>query len=238
MPQVVLHQFAKTPGTPSMSPFCCKVHAALRLKGIAYETRDALFAKRVTASAQLPYLEWDGKGLTDSSAIIAFLDEQSPTPRLVPQDAAQRAEAHVLEDWSDESLYWYAIYAKFVDPETWPIFRPAFAAAMPATMRMVAPIVTHRRMKAALVAQGVLRRTPELIQDAFAQHFDALEVKLGGRRYLVGDAISMADISVVSMLGQLMVGHTPKYAQQIERRPQLASYLKRLRTETGLDRDA
>ena len=232
MPKVVLHQFPAVPGVPSMSPFCTKVHLALRVKRIVYETRDTLFPKKLIWNAQLPYVTWDGEGLTDSSAILRFLEQKVPAPALFPADRRLAAEAHVLEDWSDESLYWYACYAKFVHEEGWAKLRPHFAAALPAAMRLLAPTVARRRMIEKLRAQGVMRRTPEMILSEFDRHLDALETRLGGRGYLVGEAISAADLSVFAMLGQLTGPLASDFGVHIAARPWLSAYLERIRTET------
>ena len=80
-----------------------RVRIALNLKGVDYDSMSVdLRANEQTSDAYrsrnpqglVPMLEIDGQRLTQSLAIIDYLDATRPEPRLVPADAAGRA--HVL----------------------------------------------------------------------------------------------------------------------------------------------
>lgn len=83
-----------------------RVRIALELKGLSYdyvplhlmraEHRAPEFAARV-GDALVPALETDdGHLLTQSMAIIEYLDEQHPEPPLLPKDALARAHVRAL----------------------------------------------------------------------------------------------------------------------------------------------
>ena len=86
------------------SPF--RVRIALNLKGLAYKQAFVHLAKgeqrkpeyaAVNPQSLVPALVLDdGHVLTQSLAIIEFLDETCPQPRLIPEDALGRARVRAL----------------------------------------------------------------------------------------------------------------------------------------------
>ena len=114
MTGLLLHQF-------QVSPFAAKVRRALRYKGLAFNVRNYGVAqageirRTVSPSGKTPVLEHAGKLIVDSSAILRYLDEHLPGAKLVPADPVLRAQAHIIEDWADESLFFYDLAMR-----TWP----------------------------------------------------------------------------------------------------------------------
>ena len=85
----------------SSAAYRCRI--ALNLKGLAHETEFVHLIKdggqhtkpayrALNPQALLPTLEHDGKVITQSLAIIEYLDEIQPQPPLLPGDAEQRAK--------------------------------------------------------------------------------------------------------------------------------------------------
>ena len=82
-----------------------RVRIALELKGLSYEYIPVHIAKgehkkelyaALAADTLVPLLEIDGEKLSQSMAIIEYLDEKFPTPALLPADAAGRAKVRAL----------------------------------------------------------------------------------------------------------------------------------------------
>ncbi len=82
-----------------------RARIALALKGLDFdvipvnlrrgEQRDSAYRERSPAGIVPTLVDRDGFSLTQSLAIIDYLDQRQPEPRLIPQDAAARAR--VLE---------------------------------------------------------------------------------------------------------------------------------------------
>jgi glutathione S-transferase len=234
MPKIVLYQFPPVPGIPSMSPFCIKVQMAFKHKGLDFEIINTVLAKRHNPRGKLPFVIWDGETIEDSSAILQAIDERTSGPALVPDDPRLAAEVRLLEDWADESLYWHGVFAKCADPEAWKLYKGQLAAAMPAIMRPLGPRMVLRDMLGKLRGHGLLRRSPELVQSEYEGLLDALSVLLGDRTYLVGDALSTADLAVVAQFLPLLNGATPKAQALIEARPALVDHIARVCADTGV----
>ena len=114
MASIVLHQW-------EMSPFCNKARRCLRHKGLDFEVRNynGLKARKAATLSEvgtLPVLDHDDSRIVDSKRIAEFLDQQYPdAPRLYPDDAVARAQAHVWEDWAGQSLYFFEVRFRMLD---------------------------------------------------------------------------------------------------------------------------
>lgn len=95
------------------SIFPRRVQIALREKGLAYDDvlvdlpggaqHEAGF-RRLNPFGQVPVLEDGDLVLSESIAILEYLDERHPAPPLLPADPAGRARARQLMLWSGDYL--------------------------------------------------------------------------------------------------------------------------------------
>ncbi len=89
------------------SSACYRVRIALNLKGIPYEKinvhlinnggeQNSSQYQEVNPQKLVPSLEINGRILTQSLAIITYLEEMYPTPPLLPTDSFDKASVHSL----------------------------------------------------------------------------------------------------------------------------------------------
>jgi glutathione S-transferase len=228
---IVLHQF-------EISPFCDKVRRILQFKKLPYETREVPTVHALTGqirrrngTGKLPYLEDDGRMVADSSEIARYLEERYPTPPILPSDPAARARCHVLEDWADESLYFYEMLLRFMLPHNAKRWIPVLVRADAAPVRAGAPMLVPRTLKKQLEAQGLGRKKLDDVLRDLDRHLDAVDGWLGEGKWLVGDALTLADISVYAQL--FCVGGSDEGSRAIGKRQRIGSWMKRVEAATA-----
>lgn len=192
---VTLYQF-------EISPFCDKIRRILHVKGVEYTTREISMhdavtkVRKVNAVGKLPAIEHEGRRLGDSTDIAYYLEERFPEPRLVPSDPRQRGLCHALEDWADESLYFYEMYLRFTLGHNAAKWVPVLCANDSELVSRAARFVIPRHMKAILVKQGLGRKSRKQVLADLRRHFEALDGMLSNGPWLVGDTLTLADIAV------------------------------------------
>jgi glutathione S-transferase len=188
-----------------ISPYCYKVRIAAAYKGVRFEERVLGLAERKaaldnTGYGKVPVIQHDGGWVTDSTAILKWLDERFDGRSLYPEGDAERAECDLLEDWADEALN------AAVEPWIWlgdgrlnglnricADEQPALAGRL--IMRAIRGV--QRRMWTTRAARhGGLDATRALIGRMLA----LVEARLGTRAWLFGDEPCAADFAIASML--------------------------------------
>ncbi len=90
------------------SPWVCVVHVVLREKGIPFTTARAMMRKGVgaidlmrdrTYTGTAPVLQHGELWLAESLAIVEYLEEIVPEPRMLPVDVHDRARARQVMAW-------------------------------------------------------------------------------------------------------------------------------------------
>lgn len=224
MPDVTLHQF-------EISPFCHKVRRILHLKGVPYEIREvsalrsAVDVRRINRIGRLPVLEVDGTLVADSSEIARFLDERYPDPPLWPADPRGRAQCHLLEDWADESLYFYEMTMRLQWPSNSARWARELLRADGRLGMAIAPALVPRLVAQRTKAQGVGRKPHGLVLRELERHFDALDTLLGDGDWLVPGALTIADIAVAAQVTAIAGAHEGRAA--LDGHPVTAAWLQR-----------
>lgn len=200
-----------------ISHYSEKVRWALEHKGIDHVRRSPLpgthipIALVLTRGAQptMPVLQIEGRTIGDSTEIIAALESIHPEPPLYPLDAEKRARAIALEDWFDENLGPHSrllsFYELIREPE---VFAEVAAQAVPGPLGKAKPVVgayarAFTSIRFGANSDDAAARAREAIHSAF----DKLEAELdkSDGEFLVGDSLSVADITAASLFYPVVV---------------------------------
>lgn len=164
-----------------LSPFCRKVRLTLAEKKIEVELIEEKYWEqqpdflRRNPAGKVPVLRLDGHVLSESQAICELIEEKYPEPPLMPKRAEERYEVRRLCAWFDD---------KFHDEVTSKLLYER----------------VHKKV------QGLGYPDSKNVKTGAAKikyHLDYLGWLLDQRRWLAGDAMTLADFSAAAHLSCL-----------------------------------
>jgi glutathione S-transferase len=218
-----------------LSPFVEKVARGLALKRVPFELVEPRsptdLRKWNPQTGKMPVVEFDGEKVWDSTFILRRLDELVPAPPLLADDPVAAANQRQLEDWADESLYWY-VMAFLWAPKNAGATARRNLGFLPAFVRpLVAPLM-RRQISGMVAAQGMGRLPDETLGREFGTRLDDLLRMLGARPFFYDERPSVADLAVFGQLQAARAEEAPETRRAIEARPPLLAYLERVETAT------
>lgn len=205
----------------SLSPFVRKVCVVLAEKGVDFTVENVNpFAPppeflAISPLKRIPVLrdtdQPEPNTLSDSSVICDYLEHKFPNPPLYPKDPFLRARALWYEEYADSVL------AVTIGPGLF--------------FQRVVKKMMKQQPDEAVCAATMTDKLPPL--------FDYLEKEIGDREYFVGNAFTIADVTVGTMLVNFEhAGETvdakrwPKlaaYGQRIHARPSFRGFIEKER---------
>jgi glutathione S-transferase len=219
-----------------LSPFVEKVARALQLKKIPFTLvppGDPMAFKRWNPqTGKMPVLEMAGERTFDSTLILHRLDRLVPNPPLFDSDPSVAARQRFLEDWSDESLYWYGMALRWTDVNA-AATSAQVLGTLPPFVRPIAGLVLPRRLRAMSRAQGLGRMPLEVVTEELGHRLGELLEFLGSRPFFFSDRPSGADLALFGQLAMLRSGPTPQAEALINARPGLLAYFDRVGAATA-----
>lgn len=232
---VTLYQFAT-------SPFTEKVRRALNYKGIAFSVHEVDRSKagnggygHISKTGKFPALDHDGTIVQDSTDILEYLDHVFENKPLTPRNPRDRAFATIIEDWADESLYFYEMTVRLAWAHNLDAALDEFVCSLPHLSRDEVGSYLLDAVGKLTSAQGVGRKSRATVIHDLERHFGALETLLEGRDWLVGDNLSSADLSATAQISALL------YAQEareiVGRCPGIQAWRNRLDAAAPISRE-
>ena len=226
---LIVHQY-------HLSPYNEKVRRMLNFKGIPYQEKYWLLADRNKVKAfnptgKLPALEHGDHMICDSTDVAYYIEEQFPEKPLIPADPAQRAMIHVLEDWADESLYFYEMHLRFTTPGNRERNMPRMVENESRFLRWLLPKVVPGGIAKITASQGIGRKSIEQLMIDVGRHISAIDGLLGEQDWLVGDQLSLADLAVYAMFQALCDADMAMVV--LQRFPVVMSWMARVEDATS-----
>ncbi|HUI27143.1 MAG TPA: glutathione S-transferase family protein [Candidatus Kryptonia bacterium] len=222
----------------AVSPYCDKVRRILRYKKLPFEIHEWPLAevgsiRDKNPTGKLPFIEIDGTVIPDSTNIALEIERRHPTPALIPSDPAQRALVLALEDWADESLYFYEMTTRFGDADFDANVGKLMAGAPKEMIDAMSPML-REMFKQTTTTQGIGRKSADQLAGDLDRLFGAIEDLQRASGFVVGNSLTLADIAIccqAECIGDSTVGK-----QVLAKRPALAAYFKRVDELTKADR--
>ena len=187
------------------SPFARAVLVTLEEKGAPYRVVPIVPGAHKTEPhisrhpfGRMPVLEHDGFMLYETQAIVRYLDRILPSPALTPADPKAAARMDQVMSISD----WYLFQG---------------VANVIAFQRVVKPILMGGTPDEAAI---------EAAMPAGHAVFNELSRLLAGQDYFAGQAMTLADIAVATLMD--VMAATPEWAPLTAGNPNLVSWLARM----------
>ena len=220
-------------GAP-LSPFVSKVTAAADYKKLPYTLKDVRFqdlSKTSPVTGKMPVAHFDGRLVYDSTFILRRFDEVQPTPALLSEDATTAARQRMLEDWSDESLYWHLMALRWVE-ENEARTVAQMSAFLPAVIKPFARPMLKRLIASSTKAQGLGRLPYEVLIGEIGERLDDLVLLLGKQAFFFADRPSVADFAIFGEFTTGFTEATPDFKEAVSQRPALVDWHKRVEEAT------
>lgn len=164
-----------------LSPFCRKVRLSLGEKRLEVELVEERYWQptreflRRNPAGKVPVLKMNDRILSESAAICEYIEELHPEPPLMPRSPEARYEVRRLVGWFDDKFH-HEVTAKLLYE------------------RVNKKIMGRGYPDSAAIKAGAR---------AIKYHLDYMGWLLDHRRWLAGDAISLADFAAAAHLSAL-----------------------------------
>jgi len=164
-----------------LSPFCRKVRLTLAEKKIEVELIEERYWEQSQSfllrnpAAKVPVIKFDGRTMSESQAICEYIDETNPASPLMPKGAFDRYETRRLCAWFDDKFH-HEVTSKLL----------------------------YERVNKKIMGQGYPdSKNVKSGAQRIKYHLDYMTWLLDQRRWIAGDAMTLADFTAAAHLSCL-----------------------------------
>lgn len=192
-----------------ISYYTGKLETYLRFRGLAYKVLPTTAGgqgklREQTGVAQMPVVHLsDDRWMTDTTPMIAWLDRHFEGPSVYPTDRALRFVALLIEDYADEWLWRSAMHYRWsyrADREyaSQSLYAELIAGIEPIPRFAAINYLKFRQYGGFVFGDGVRGQARQHADQTYLNILDRLEAIFLKRRFLLGDAPTIADFGMMA----------------------------------------
>lgn len=202
---IKLYGFGESFNLPDSSPFVLKIHAFLKMSGIEYTCVSDFANLQSAPKGKLPFIDDDGKTISDSSFIIEHLTSKYKVDLDSHLTDQEKGLAYLLGKSLDENLYWCLVYSRWISEETWPEAKRVWFDKMKFPLRYIVPNVARKRVRDKLKKHGIGLHDEKEILKISNQSLHGLSDFLADKPFVMGDKLSKLDAIVYGHVAQFVL---------------------------------
>ncbi len=206
-----------------ISYFTGKFETYLRYREIPYQYRPLnlrlyrTIVPRQLSATQYPSVELeDGRWMSDTTPMIAWLERDRPEPAVIPSDALQRWVSLLVEDFADEWLWRPAMYWRWSNAPDRYLASTRLAEEVVRIPGVPLGVrrrwVARRQTKLFVDGDGVDRANRAHVAGSFLNLLTMLEPIFSRRPFLLGGRPTIADVGLMGPFWRHFA-HDPTTAQ-------------------------
>lgn len=188
---------------PEVSYFTGKLEAVLRYLELPYSriAKGPAHMAEPTGVAQVPGLQLaDDRWMTDTTPIIAWLDERYRDTPVIPRDPVLAFFSRLLEDYADEWLWRPAMHYRWDYPEgahhLSRVLVDEVAAHIPLPNILKRHMIRTRQRTLFTRGDGITPATWDHVEQIYLDSLEQLTAIFEKRPYLLGSRPSLADFGL------------------------------------------
>lgn len=186
---IILHKFGDIWGIADGSPFCVKLESFLRLSHAEFKFAPFNVQKTMKQApkGKVPFITLEnGKLMGDSTMIIQHLCKRDNIDLNKELGDEQRAISYAFCQMLDESLYFIALYSRWIDEKGWAVIKDVFFRPVPSLLRSLISGKVRKDIIKSAKNQGIARHTQKEVYERGRLDLAALSNLLGEDKWFFG----------------------------------------------------
>ena len=222
-----------------ISYFTGKLESYLRFRQLPYTLKPTTAAtlsklREKTGTSQMPVVELsDGRWMTDTTPMIAWLEKYSEAPSIYPENPALHFIGLLIEDYADEWLWRPAMHYRWTyRPDRQYASQSLYDELIAGYWPMPRPIGINflkiRQLRGFVHGDGITSETRDHADRTYLEALDKMAAILKERPFLLGEAPTIADFGMMGpMLRHFSQDPTPSEIMR-NRAPSVYEWVARM----------